>query len=116
MCCAHGCLMCFVCRVRRTRQLNDAGVEAIVSGTFETLTYLDVSQCVGITEDALGWIGGALGTTAGRNCRELLTLKACHCDGLRDRGLQWLGKGCRALRFLDLSSCSQVRAGVLRAT
>ncbi len=39
----------------------------------------------------------------------MLTLKANNCDKLRDRGLHWLGKGCRALRFLDLSVCTQVR-------
>ncbi len=43
--------------------MEDAGVEAIVGGTFGTLTYLDVSQCANITEDALGY--GPLGVERG---------------------------------------------------
>ena len=54
------------------------------------------------------WIVGALGATAGRGCKQLLTLKVNNCEKIRDRGLHWLGKGCRAIRFLDLSACPQV--------
>ena len=92
-----------------TLQLLDNGVEAIVSGAYQTLTFLDVSNCRNITEDALGWLGGALGTQSGRACAGLLTLKAAHCERLRDKGLHWLGRGCRALRYIDLSNCSLVR-------
>lgn len=94
-------------------QVNDRTMEALIHGSFLTLTALDISHCNNITEDALGWIAGALGVTS-RPASKLTTLNASHCPGFRDKGLLWLGKSCRQLRYLNLSSCTQISSvGIL---
>lgn len=88
-------------------QVNDRCLEALAHGSHNTLTSLDLSNCANITEDALGWISGALGV-APTPCRKLLTLNVTNCPGVRDKGLVWLGKACTQLRYLNVSRCTQL--------
>lgn len=69
-----------------------------------TLTALDMSHCKGITEDALGWVAGQLGSVP-RACTALTNLNAAYCPRVKDRGLQFLGLGLPQLRYLDVSWC-----------
>ncbi|KAK1939419.1 F-box/LRR-repeat protein 20 [Phytophthora citrophthora] len=96
-------------------QLLSEGVREFISCCNTSLTRLNLSRCGALTDDALGWIGGALGPQGSRTrCRRLLSLDVSYTNAICDRGLAALGAGCQALQFLNLESLERISdAGML---
>ncbi|POM61957.1 hypothetical protein PHPALM_28945 [Phytophthora palmivora] len=95
--------------------LLSEGVREFISCCNTSLTRLNLSRCGALTDDALGWIGGALGPMGSRTrCRRLLSLDVSYTGAICDRGLAALGAGCQALQFLNLEGLHRISdAGVL---
>ncbi|GMF09295.1 unnamed protein product [Phytophthora lilii] len=96
-------------------QLLSEGVREFISCCNSTLTRLNLSHCKALTDDALGWVGGALGPQGSRTrCKRLLSLDVSYTSAICDRGLAALGKGCQALQFLNLEGLERISdAGIL---
>ncbi|GMF48595.1 unnamed protein product [Phytophthora fragariaefolia] len=90
-------------------QLLSEGVREFISCCNTSLTRLNLSRCGALTDDALGWIGGALGPQGFRTrCRRLLSLDVSITITIGDRGLAALGSGCQALQFLSLEGLERI--------
>jgi hypothetical protein len=96
-------------------RLLSEGVREFISCCNTSLTRLNLSRCGALTDDALGWVGGALGPQGSRTrCRRLLSLDVSYTAAICDRGLAALGAGCRALQFLNLEGLERISdAGTL---
>ncbi|KAG1705850.1 hypothetical protein DVH05_002415 [Phytophthora capsici] len=96
-------------------QLLSEGVREFISCCNTSLTRLNLSRCGALTDDALGWIGGALGPQGSRTrCRRLLSLDVSYTNAICDRGLVALGAGCQSLQFLNLEGLDRISdAGIL---
>ncbi|ETK89323.1 hypothetical protein F441_06759 [Phytophthora nicotianae CJ01A1] len=96
-------------------QLLSEGVREFISCCNTSLTRLNLSRCGALTDDALGWVGGALGPQGSRTrCRRLLSLDISYTSAIGDRGLAALGVGCQALQFLNLEGLERISdAGIL---
>eukprot|EP00752_Nemacystus_decipiens_P010136 g9032.t2 len=88
------------------RQLNNLGVRALVEYCKSTLTSVDLSDCTGLNDEAVAYLGGAIGF--GTCCALLQSLSLADCKRMSDVSLQVLAKGCPRLRFLSLSGCDKV--------
>lgn len=64
-----------------------------------------VSRCT-LNLQAVAYIGGAVGF--GVSCALLQSLSLTNCKRISDTSLQVLAKGCRRLRFVNLSGCEKV--------
>ncbi|KAF4318548.1 hypothetical protein BBO99_00000951 [Phytophthora kernoviae] len=97
------------------RHLLSEGMREFISCCNRSLMRLNLSHCTALTDDALGWIGGALGPQGSRTrCSRLLSLDVSYTSGIRDRGLAALGVGCQALQFLNLEGLERISdSGVL---
>ncbi|RLN66778.1 hypothetical protein BBJ29_000072 [Phytophthora kernoviae] len=95
--------------------LLSEGMREFISCCNRSLMRLNLSYCTALTDDALGWIGGALGPQGSRTrCSRLLSLDVSFTSGIRDRGLAALGVGCQALQFLNLEGLERISdSGVL---
>ncbi|CAN0130875.1 unnamed protein product, partial [Scytosiphon promiscuus] len=87
-------------------QLNNLGVRALVEYCKSTLTSVDLSDCTGLNDEAVAYLGGAIGF--GSCCSLLQSLSLANCNRMSDTSLQVLAKGCSRLRFLNLSGCDKV--------
>ncbi|CAM9637950.1 unnamed protein product [Pylaiella littoralis] len=87
-------------------QLNNLGVRVLVEYCKSTLTSVDLSDCTGLNDEAVAYLGGAIGF--GTCCALLQSLSLAGCKRMSDVSLQVLAKGCRRLRFLNLSGCDKV--------
>lgn len=96
-------------------QLLSEGVREFISCCNTSLTRLNLSRCGALTDDALGWVGGALGPQGSRTrCHRLLSLDVSFTVAICDRGLAALGAGCQALQFLNLEGLERISdAGML---
>lgn len=102
---AARCPLLMSVTLRRRKGIGDAGVIALAENA-RNLSFLDVSWCVGITDEALGAISTLSFLT-------VLSLQGCAL--VTDLGLSYLASGSssRTLRKLDLSECDQITdAGV----
>ncbi|KAF4042295.1 IQ calmodulin binding motif-containing protein [Phytophthora infestans] len=89
--------------------LLSEGVREFISCCNTSLTRLNLSRCRALTDDALGWVGGALGPQSSRTrCRRLLSLDISYTSAICDRGLAALGVGCQALQFLNLEGLERI--------
>ncbi|OQR89923.1 hypothetical protein THRCLA_09509 [Thraustotheca clavata] len=63
----------------------------------------DLSNCPSITDDAICWLSGTIGTQGSlTRCVNLLSLNLAQTKAITDRGLTSLAIGCGALQFLNL--------------
>lgn len=97
-------------------ELKSDAVHAFISCCNAQLATLNVSNCPVLTDDALGWISGALGPQGSlTQCRKLLSLDISYTKCLSDRGLAHLGQGCKALQFVNLEGLEQIGSDGVRA-
>jgi hypothetical protein len=88
--------------------LNESLREFVFCCT-SSLTRLNLSHCVSLNDEAIGWITGSLGVQGSlTQCSKLLSLDISYVINLSDRGLQSLSTGCRALQYLNLEGLEKI--------
>ncbi|CAM9789029.1 unnamed protein product [Ascophyllum nodosum] len=87
-------------------QLTNLGVRALAKYCKGTLTSVDLSDCRGMNDEAVAYLGGAFGF--GSCCALLQSLSLADCKRISDAALSALAMGCRRLRYLNLSGCEKI--------
>jgi hypothetical protein len=102
-------------RLFRVRFLNLSGcmlitnsaLKTLSEGCKETLTALDISGCLSITEAGISWLAGTVGQMS-LPCKKLVSLNLTGCNRIRNPGIQDLGYGCNGLQFLAVGGCTEL--------
>ncbi len=88
-------------------QLTNASMKTLSEGCKETLTAIDISHCLGITEAGLSWLAGTVGQMS-LPCKELISLNISGCVRIRNPGVSDLGFNCHKLQFLAMRDCREL--------
>eukprot|EP00943_MAST-04B_sp_MAST-4B-sp1_P005420 g5420.t1 len=88
-------------------QLTNASMKTLSEGCKETLTAIDISNCLGITEAGLSWLAGTVGQMS-LPCKELISLNISGCVRIRNPGVSDLGLHCHKLQFISMRDCREL--------
>ena len=91
----------------RCKELRDTALEPVVLGCSKTLLSINLSYCLQLTSDAIGWLAGTVGSS-GRKCSQLQSCQFAGCSGMTDKALTYLGESCHKLKSLNAAECTKV--------
>ncbi|KVH90338.1 F-box/LRR-repeat protein 4-like [Cynara cardunculus var. scolymus] len=97
----NACSNLYAVLLSQRSYIGDVGVASLIKQSSKSLTYLDLSRCVNVTDESLKAIGKA-------SCLRVLSLQGCRL--ITDLGLSYLANGNvrNCLEVLNLAECDKI--------